>query len=118
MKKKVLIIGITILTILLISILILLINNKTFFKTTYVGVNNQEFLIPKYSYFKSECCMTAAIFYSFRSERELKKEIDEYMKEFKYFEDEHTYGYKKDKLFIQSYEVESHLLYRKIIIVY
>ena len=31
--------------------------------------------------------MTAASFYSLRSEKELKKEIDNYMKDFEYFED-------------------------------
>ena len=118
MKKKVLIILIITLFVLLISVFFTLKNNKTFFSSTYIGVDNQKIFIPKYSYFKSECCMTAATFYSFRSEKELEKEIDNYMKDFKYFEDEHTYGYKKGDLFIQSYEVEKHLFYRKIIIVY
>jgi len=53
-----------------------------------------------------------------RSEESLKKEIDNYMKDFKYFEDESTYGYKKEKLFIQNYEVINNGLYRKIIITY
>lgn len=93
-------------------------NNKTFFKTTYVSVDNQEFFIPKYSYFESECCMTAATFYSFKSEKKLKEEISNYMKNFTYFEDEHTYGYKKGNLFIQEYSVSNEGLYRKIVIVY
>ena len=118
MKKKIVITVVTILTILLISIFILLKSNKTFYKTTYTGVQNQEIFIPKYSYFKEECCMTAAVFYSLKSEKNLKNEIDNYMKDFKYFEDETTYVYKKDGLFLQTYDVEEHVLYRKIIIVY
>ena len=62
--------------------------------------------------------MTAASFYSLRNEKELKKEIDNYMKDFEYFEDGTTYGYKKDDLFIQNYEVVNLGLYRKIIITY
>ncbi len=118
MKKKIAIIILTILTILLISMFLILRGNKTFFKNNYIGVQNQNIFIPKYSYFKDECCMTAAIFYSLKSEKTLKNEIDNYMKDFRYFEDNTTYGYKKGNLFIQSYEVEQHLLYRKIIIVY
>ena len=48
----------------------------------------------------------------------LKKQIDNYMKDFEYFEDESTYGYKKGDLFIQSYEVANEGLYRKIYITY
>ena len=118
MKKKIAITVVVVLIILLICVFLLLKNNKTFFKKTYEGIQNQEIFIPKYSYFKEECCMTAATFYSLKSERVLKKEINNYMKDFKYFSDETTYGYKKGKLFIQSYEVENHFLYRKIIIVY
>ena len=40
------------------------------------------------------------------------------MKDFEYFEDESTYGYKKGKLFIQSYQVGDEGLYRKIYITY
>lgn len=95
-----------------------LINNKTFFKSTYIGVEKQEIFIPKYSYFKDECCMTAASFYSLKSKSNLEKEINEYMNDFEYFEDETTYGYKKGNLFIQSYEVIDEGLYRKIVIIY
>lgn len=118
MKKRVFIIVVVVLTVLLISVFLLLKENKTFFKTTYEGVQNQIIFIPKYSYFKDECCMTAATFYSLKSERKLKKEIDNYMKDFKYFSDDTTYGYKKGNSFIQSYDVENHFLYRKITIVY
>ena len=122
MKKNIkwIIIG-SILLVLVISVSIVsikIVNNKTFFKTTYVGKNSQEMFIPKYSYFKSDCCMYAATFHSFRSKNTLQKEIDDYMKDFEYFEDEHTYGYKKGDLFIQNYEVQDLGLYRKIIIVY
>ena len=115
MIKKVLIfIGI----ILIISILTILLSNKTFFKTTYIGINNQEIFIPRYSFFKREAGMTVAIFYSLKSEKILQEEIDNYMKDFEYFEDETTYGYKKGDLFIQSYEVINEGLYRNIYITY
>jgi uncharacterized membrane protein YqiK len=117
MKKKY-IMFFLIIIFLIICILFKLITNKTFFKTKYIGVDSQEIFIPKYSYFKEECCMTAASFYSLRSEKELKKEIDNYMKDFEYFDDETTYGYRKDGLFIQKYEVVNKGLYRKIIITY
>lgn len=92
--------------------------NKTFFQNTYVGVNGQEFFIPKYCYFKSECCMTSATFISFRSKYDLDHEIDEYINEFEYFENEQTYGYQLGDLFIQSYTVVDHFFYREVIIVY
>ncbi len=118
MKKYI----ISIITLILIVILVLglfvLMKNKTFFKDKYIGINNQEIFIPKYSYFKDECCMTAATFYSLRSKKVLEKEINKYMEDFKYFENDNTYGYQKDKLFIQKYEVIDELIYRKIVIVY
>ncbi len=122
MKKNIkwIIIG-SILLVLIIIVSVVsfkLINNKTFFKTTYVGNNNQEMFIPKYSYFKKDCCMYAATFQSLKSKDTLQKEIDDYMKDFEYFEDETTYGYRKGDLFIQSYEVQDLGLYRKIVIVY
>ena len=118
MKKKIIISLLSILVIILIITAIFLSTNKTFFKNTYIGVNNQKIFIPKYSYFKDECCMTAATFYSLKSEKQLNKEINNYLKDFKYFEDETTYGYKKGKLFIQEYKVINKILYRKIIITY
>ncbi len=118
-KKKIILISMVLsLTVIIILSFIVLFNNKTFFKTTYIGVGKQEIFIPKYSYFKEECCMTAATFYSLRTQKRLKQEIDNYMSEFEYFSDDSTYGYKKDDLFIQSYEVIDNGLYRKIIIVY
>ena len=113
-KKVLIIIGI----ILVISILTILLSNKTFFKTTYIGINNQEIFIPRYSFFKREAGMTVASFYSLKSEKTLQKEIDNYMKDFEYFKDESTYGYKKGDLFIQSYNVGDEGLYRKIYITY
>lgn len=115
MKKKIVIV--LIVMILVIQVIALSVN-KTFFKTTYTGVQKQEIFIPRFSYFKDECCMTAATFYSLKSKRQLKREIDKYLKEFEYFDNDETYGYKKDGLFIQSYEVVDKLLYRKIIITY
>ena len=113
-KKVLIIIGI----ILVISVLIILLSNKTFFKTTYIGINNQEIFIPRYSFFKREAGMTVASFYSLKLERVLRSEIDDYMQDFEYFEDESTYGYKKGDLFIQSYIVANEGLYRKIYITY
>ena len=40
------------------------------------------------------------------------------MKDFDYFDDDTTYGYKKGNLFIQRYEVVDKILYREIIITY
>lgn len=115
MKKKVFLFLVAL--ILIIQIIALTVN-KTFFKTTYIGVNNQEIFIPRFSYFKDECCMTAATFYSLKSKRQLKREINKYLKEFEYFENDETYGYQKGDLFIQKYEVIDKLFYRKIIITY
>ena len=115
MKKKVLLITSMI---VVICIFIVLLTNKTFFKTIYIGIQDQEIFIPRYSFFKREAGMTVASFYSLKSEKSLKREIDNYMKDFEYFEDESTYGYKKGDLFIQSYEVANEGLYRKIYITY
>lgn len=115
MKKKVFLFLVAL--ILIIQIIALTVN-KTFFKTTYIGVNNQEIFIPRFSYFKDECCMTAATFYSLKSKRQLKREINKYLKEFEYFENDETYGYQQGDLFIQKYEVIDKLFYRKIIITY
>lgn len=115
MKKKIfIIISITIAA----CILVMLFSNKTFFKTTHIGISDQEIFIPRYSFFKREAGMTVASFYSLKSEETLKKEINNYMKDFEYFEDESTYGYKNGELFIQSYEVANEGLYRKIYITY
>lgn len=103
---------------LLLIILIPLLINKTFLKEKYIGIQGQEIFIPKYSYFKKECCMTAAFFYSLRQKKDLQNEIDKYMEDFEYFTDESTYGYRKNDLFIQSYEVIDVGLYRKIVITY
>ena len=104
--------------VLLISFVIFLLYNKTFFTNTYIGRENQKIFVPRYSYFKDECCFTAATFYSLKSKKLLQKEIKNYMKDFKFFSNDETYGYKKDDLFIQSYEVEDKGLYRIIIITY
>ena len=113
-KKCLIVIGI----ILVLCVFVVLLTNKTFFKTTYIGIHDQEIFIPRYSFFKREAGMTVASFYSFKSERALRSEIDDYMQEFEYFEDESTYGYKKGDLFIQSYNVANEGLYRKIYITY
>ena len=113
-KKVVFVIGI----ILVLCVLVILLANKTFFRTIYIGIHNQEIFIPRYSFFKREAGMTVASFYSLKSERALRSEIDDYMQGFEYFEDESTYGYKKGELFIQSYTVANEGLYRKIYITY
>lgn len=118
MKKKIIIVSSVVILIIVLFIAINLCTNKTFLKNKYIGVQNQEIFIPKFSYFKDECCMTVATFYSLKSEKKLKKEVDNYMKDFEYFENENTYGYQKGELFIQSYEIVDNKLYRKIVIVY
>jgi len=118
MKKKKIIIIVIILTILIVIGFSTLLSNKTFFKDKYIGMGGQEIYVPRYSFFKQECCMTVAEFHSLRSEKYLKKQIDKYMSEFEYFEDEHTYGYKKGDLFIQNYTVVNKGLYRIIYITY
>ena len=120
-KKKVKNTLVIILPVLLIFILVIsfvLMTNKTFFKTTYIGMQNQEIFIPKYSFFYRESGMTAATFYSFKSEKHIQEEIDNYMKDFEYFKDSSTYGYMKGDLFIQTYEVHDCGLYRVIVICY
>ncbi len=96
----------------------MLIINKTFYHTTYKTVDNNEIFIPRFSYFDSECCMTAVTFYSLKSKRLLDSEISEYLSDFTYFNNDTTYGYIKDDLFIQSYEVIDVGFYRKIVIIY
>lgn len=113
-KKVLIVIGI----IFILCVFVVLFTNKTFFKTTYIGIHDQEIFIPRYSFFKREAGMTVASFYSLKSKRALRREIDDYMQEFEYFEDESTYGYKKGDLFIQSYNVANEWLYRKIYITY
>lgn len=121
-KKRttiIVIISLVLIAFILGTLIVSLINNKTFFKTTYISrEGNKEIFIPKYSYFKEECCMTAATFYSLKSKKQLDKEILNYMKDFEYFDNDETYGYQKKDLFIQRYEVIEKGLYRKIIIVY
>lgn len=113
-KKALIVIGI----IFVLFIFVVLLTNKTFFRTTYIGIHDQEIFVPRYSFFKREAGMTVASFYSLKSERALRSEIDDYMQEFEYFENESTYGYKKGELFIQSYNVANEGLYRKIYITY
>lgn len=115
MIKKILI---CIILVIVLVVTCILVTNKTFFKNVYIGVNDQEIFIPRFSFFKREAGMTVASFYSLKSEEALKNEIDEYMKDFEYFEDESTYGYIKGDLFIQSYNVSDEGLYRKIYITY
>lgn len=117
-KNKILCILLTIVLCLIITLFYSLSSNKTFFKNTYTSLNNQEIFIPKYSYLKEECCMYSAIFYSLRSKKDIKHEINLYLKDFTYFENDTTYGYLKNDLFIQRYEVEDKGLYRIIYIVY
>lgn len=117
-KNKILCILLTILLCSIITLFYSLSSNKTFFKNTYNSLNNQEIFIPKYSYLKEECCMYSAIFNSLRSKKDIKQEIDDYLKDFIYFKNETAYGYLKNDLFIQRYGVEDKGLYRIIYIVY
>lgn len=118
MKKKMIIIITIVLFILIVLNFGTLLTNKTFFKDKYIGMQGQEIYVPRYSFFKQECCMTVAEFHSLRSESYLREQINKYMSEFEYFEDNHTYGYKKGDLFIQNYTVVNKGLYRIIYITY
>ena len=110
---------ITILVVCIFSIItILLINNKTFLTNIYEGSGNYKIFIPKYSYFKEECCNFEAKFYSLKSKKNLDNEINNYLDQFEFYEDIDNYGYKKDDLIIHSYEVDDKGLYRTISILY
>lgn len=116
--KKVLI-GLGCLLVLFIIVInFMLLINKTFYHTSYKTIDNNEIFIPRFSYFDSECCMTAATFYSLKSKHLLDQEIKNYLSDFTYFNNNSTYGYMKGDLFIQSYEVIDLGFYRKIVIVY
>ncbi|MFA5407939.1 MAG: hypothetical protein WC343_04115 [Bacilli bacterium] len=116
--KKVYIIVLSIIVTLIVMFNLFMLSNRAYFKTTYIGNNNQKIYIPRFSYFEGECCMTSATFYSFVPKPILENHIDNYLSDFEYKTTDETYGYYKGTLFIQSYEVEEHYLYRKIIIVY
>lgn len=118
MKNKIIMLVGILLILICFGITILLFNNKTFFSNSYIGLNNKEIFIPKYSYFNREAGMVVASFYSLKSKNNLDKEISNYIEDFEYFENEHTFGYMKGDLFIQSYTVEDKGLYRKIYITY
>lgn len=117
MKKKRWILFFGVLLVVLASVFPLFCN-KTFFHTTYRGIGGEEFFVPRFSYFHEECCMTMATFFSLRSKESLEKEINDYLEGFTKFRDESTYGYRKDDLFLQSYEVIDHVLYRSIHLTY
>ena len=116
MKKKLLII-ISLVILIILSLLLFreykLKTNSTYYYEVYHG-RGHDIFIPAHSYLESECCMTVASFYSFRSKKELQKEIDNYLKDFKKYDN----GYRKDNLYIQSYIVEDKGLYRMIYITY
>ena len=130
MKKKlvyVIIFIIIMIIILGINLYARLSTNKTFFKNTYIGVQNQEIFIPRYSFFENESGMTVASFKSLKSKKTLEKEIENYMKDFEYFndfedgktdQDRVTFGYRKGNLFIQSYTVVDEIAFRRIFITY
>ena len=102
-------------------------SQRIFLKTTYIGVNNQEIFIPRFSYFIDESGMTVASFKSLKSKRQLEEEIENYIKDFEYFNDFEdgqtdkdivTFGYRKGDLYIQSYTVVDEMFYRRIYITY
>ena len=71
--------------------------------------------------------MTVATFKSLKSKKQLEEEIENYMKDFEYFNDFEdgkidqdiiTFGYRKGDLFIQSYEVVDEIAFRRIFITY
>lgn len=133
MKKKV--ISIIVISFILVGALSFfgyrkLADNKTFFKTTYVGYDHKERFIPKYSYLEQESGNYCASFKSLRSKKDLENEINEYLKDFEYFDNSDnnndspsneyglTHGYRKGDLFIQSYSVKDEGLFRRIYLYY
>ena len=116
--KKTLWIGTPMLILFLSGILFLLVTNKTFFTTTYTGLNGQTFYVPKYSYFVRESGGVTAILYSRQSETVLEKEIATYLDDFTYIETENGYRYQKGDLTLYTYEVQNHGWYRIIYIGY
>lgn len=116
--KKIIMALSCLLVVFIIVVNFMLLINKTFYHTSYKTIDNNEIFIPRFSYFDSECCMTAANFYSLKSKHLLDQEINDYLSDFTYFENDSTYGYMKGNLFIQSYEVIDLGFYRKIVIVY
>lgn len=117
MKKIIMVLsGLLVVFVIVVNFMLLI--NKTFYHTSYKTIDNNEIFIPRFSYFDSECCMTAATFYSLKSKHLLDQEINDYLSDFTYFENDSTYGYMKGNLFIQSYEVIDLGFYRKIVIVY
>ena len=145
-KLLIILIGVFIIFIYVVNFMLLI--NKTYYKTTYHTLNGTDIfkkmlsksdnsphsfistilgifftilyfaIICLFSYFDSECCMTAATFYSLKSKNLLDEEISNYLKDFTYFNNGNTYGYINDDVFLQSYEVIDLGLYRKIVIVY
>lgn len=116
--KKIIMVLSCLLVVFIIVVNFMLLINKTFYHTSYKTIDNNEIFIPRFSYFDSECCMTATNFYSLKSKHLLDQEINDYLSDFTYFENDSTYGYMKGNLFIQSYEVIDLGFYRKIVIVY
>ncbi|MCI9433792.1 MAG: hypothetical protein HFI86_00765 [Bacilli bacterium] len=117
MKKIIMVLsGLLVVFIIIVNFMLLI--NKTFYHTSYKTIDDNEIFIPRFSYFGSECCMTAATFYSLKSKHLLDQEISEYLNDFTYFNNNNTYGYVKGDLFIQSYEVIDLGFYRKIVIIY
>ena len=110
--KRLLIIDIIILAIIL---LLFLITNSCFFFTTYRGAGDKTIFVPRFCYLYKEGGMTIATFYSFRSQKALQKEIDEYLSDF-----EHLNGdaYVKDDLYIGHYKVFDNGLYRRVSLLY
>lgn len=91
MKKFLIGLG-SLLVLFIIIINFMLLINKTFYHTKYETTNNEETFIPRFSYFDSECCMTAATFYSLKSKYLLDQEINNYLSDFTYFSNDSTYG--------------------------
>ena len=116
-KKKMILIILGVIIVILLGITIFLAQNKTFFKTKYIGVTSKEIYVPRFSYFKEESNSTVKL-NSLKSTKTLEHEISDYLETLSYYVDIETSGYKKGDLVIHSYKVEDKGWYRQIIIKY
>lgn len=108
---------------LFVTVLIILLSNKTFFKTYYSN-NDAKVKIPKYSYFikesttnleyPRECCSSNATLISIRSKKFLDNYIKNYIEFLPSCYDESYFYDKKLDVTYSKYVVETHGIYKNI----
>lgn len=116
-KKKIVLIVCGVILVILLGITIFLAQNKTFFKTKYIGVTNKEIFVPRFSYFKEDSKNILKL-NSIKSKKTLDKEIGNYLETLSYYVDTNSSGYKKEDLVIYTYTVEDKGWYREITVTY